>query len=170
MRGRYPKLWLMTDERMSDRLLPALRRLPPGSGVVFRHYSLQLVERRDLFTKVRRVARARRLLLVVARPDRVGRAHGVHGTAKGAGPRTWSAHNRREAVAGVRASASILFVSPVFPTRSHPTARPIGPARASAIGRGLAAKLVALGGMTPRRFRLVRRWGFHGYAAIDAWV
>ena len=167
MRARYPSRWLMTDERMGDLLIPTLLTLPPGSGVVFRHYSLSGRDRRALFTQARRIARARRLVLVVARPDRVGRADGVHGTAKGAGLRTWPAHDRRQAVAGVRAGAALLFVSPVFATRSHPGARPIGAARAAAIGRGLGAGLVALGGMTGRRFRAVRELGFVSWAAVD---
>lgn len=168
MRARYPRLWLMTDERIGDALLPALRRLPPGSGVVFRHYSLPPAERRALFAKVRRITRARRLTLVVARPEQVGRADGVHGTYKGAGLRTWPAHDRREAVAGARAGAHLLFISPIFPTRSHPGACALVSARAAAIGRRLGAKLIALGGMTPPRFRAVRGLGFYGWAAIDA--
>ncbi|WP_375427601.1 thiamine phosphate synthase [uncultured Sphingomonas sp.] len=168
MRPRYPARWLMTDERMGDALLPTLRRLPPGSGVVFRHYLLGDRDRRALFGRVRRIARARRLVLVVARPDRVGRSDGVHGTAKGTGVRTWPAHDRREAIAGARAGADLLFVSPIFPTRSHPEARAIGPARAAVIGRGSGIGMVALGGMTERRFRQLRGLGFVGWAAIDA--
>ena len=57
MRPRYPNRWLMTDERMGDRLIGALLALPPGSGVVFRHYSLTEHERRALFAEVRRIAR-----------------------------------------------------------------------------------------------------------------
>lgn len=167
MRARYPRLWLMTDERIGDAVLLALRRMPPGSGVVFRHYSLGLPERRALFAQVRRIARARRLTLVVARPERLRSADGVHGTAKGRGLRTWPAHDRREAVAGRRARADLLFVSPVHSTRSHPGAPALGQARAAAIGRGLGVKLIALGGMTPRRFRAARGLGFYGWAAID---
>ncbi|RYD48780.1 MAG: thiamine phosphate synthase, partial [Sphingomonadales bacterium] len=43
MRCRHPlipKLWLMTDERMGDDLWDALKRLPRGSGVIFRHYGV----------------------------------------------------------------------------------------------------------------------------------
>ena len=168
MRPRYPSLWLMTDERMGDALFCALGRLPPHSGVVFRHYSLSPVERRLLLKRVRRITRARALTLVIARPDGVGTAHGVHGTPRGSGLRTWPAHDRREAVRGARAGAALLFVSPLFPTRSHPGAAAIGPSRAAAFGRGLGLPLIALGGMTSRRFRAIRRLGFHGWAAIDA--
>ncbi|PAX07477.1 thiamine phosphate synthase [Sphingomonas lenta] len=158
----------MTDERMGDALVPALLRLPPGSGVVFRHYSFGARERRALFAQVRRIARARGLVLVIARPAHIGRGHGVHGTVKGHGLRTWPAHDRREAVAGARAGAALLFVSPVHPTRSHPSAPALGIARAAAIGQGLGVRLIALGGMTPQRFRAARALGFYGWAAIDA--
>ncbi|HEX8382761.1 MAG TPA: thiamine phosphate synthase [Sphingomonas sp.] len=170
MRARYPGQWLMTDERIGDALLPTLLALKPGSGVVFRHYALGARERRALFARVRRIARARGLVLVVARPERVGRARGVHGTAKGRGIRTWPAHDRRQAIAGVRAGADLLFVSPVFPTRSHPGGRAIGAARAAAIGRGLGVRVIALGGMTARRFRGVRGLGFAGWAGIDGFA
>ncbi|MEJ8630952.1 hypothetical protein P0F65_16040 [Sphingomonas sp. I4] len=39
MADRYPVTWLMTDERLGDGLWRALARLPPGSGVVFRHHA-----------------------------------------------------------------------------------------------------------------------------------
>ena len=35
----WPREWLMTDERMGDRLWEAIDGMPPGSGVVFRHYA-----------------------------------------------------------------------------------------------------------------------------------
>ncbi len=30
--------------------------------------------------------------------------------------------------------------------------------------------MIALGGMTEARWRKIRRFGFHGWAAIDAWI
>jgi thiamine-phosphate pyrophosphorylase len=73
-------------------------------------------------------------------------------------------------VTGKRAGAAILFVSPVFPTRSHPGAPPLGPMRAARIGRGLGLMVIGLGGMTARRWGRVRRLGFDGWAGIDAWA
>jgi thiamine-phosphate pyrophosphorylase len=90
--------------------------------------------------------------------------------ARGPSLITWPAHDRREAVTGKRAGAAILFVSPVFPTRSHPGAPPLGPMRAARIGRGLGLMVIGLGGMTARRWGRVRRLGFDGWAGIDAWA
>ena len=168
-----PRIWLMTDERMGEGLWPALAALPRGSGVVFRHYATPPAERRKLYARVARVARARRLILVRAGPRKLGREDGVHGRFMahgGTGLRTWPAHSRSEAMAGVRAGADLLFVSPIFDTRSHPGGRSTGPIVAANRVRGLPVPVIALGGMTARRFGRVRPFGFYGWAAIDAWL
>jgi len=159
----------MTDERMGDALWPALRRLPPGAGVVFRHYATPAAERRALLLRVRRLAQARRLIVVVAGVSSM-QADGVHGRARTCGIRTWPAHTRSAALSGQRAKADALFVSPVYATRSHDGVSGIGPVQASRIGRGLGIPMVALGGMDVLRWRQIRRFGFHGWAAIDAWM
>lgn len=157
----------MTDERLGP-LAPVLRRLPPGAGVVFRHHATPPAERRALLRQATRIARARRLVLIAARAPA---ADGLHGRGHAKGKlRTWPAHNRREAVAGHQVGARVLFVSPVFATRSHPGAPAIGPAPAAHIGRGLGAEVIALGGMTARRWHRIRHLGFDGWAAIDAWA
>ncbi|HWU95447.1 MAG TPA: thiamine phosphate synthase, partial [Sphingomonas sp.] len=85
----------MTDERMDESLWTALERLPRGGGVVFRHYGLGPAERRALFAKVARIARRRRLVLIRAGANRLGRGEDdVHGQ-RGHGLRTWPAHDRR---------------------------------------------------------------------------
>lgn len=157
----------MTDERLGDGLWAALRRLPRGSGVVFRHYATPLPERRAVFRRVVRVARARGLVVVRA-GERAGFGEdGVHGGERGSGLRTAAAHDRREAAAAVRRGAAVLFVSPVFATRSHPGTGGLGGRKARRIAQGLPVVAIALGGMDARRFQKLA--GFGGWAAIDAW-
>jgi thiamine-phosphate pyrophosphorylase len=163
-RHPLPTIWLMTDERIAD-LLGMVRRLPRGAGVVFRHYATPAAERRRLWRAVRRIALARGLVLVRAGAEALPGELGVHGGALGGGVRTWPAHDRRQALAGRRAGADLLFVSPVFATRSHPGAPTLGPRRARAIGAGLGVPLIALGGVDADTFRRLR--GFAGWAAID---
>jgi len=153
--------WLMTDQRFGAGLLPAIRALPPGAGVVFRHQHLSPAERRRLFLRVRRIAQARRLNLS---------ARGILAGAGGHGGRnalTYPAHHRRQAIAGVRAGAAWLFVSPVYATRTHAGFAPLGVRRALPIARGLNVQAVALGGRTAARWLRLRRYGFEGWAAID---
>ena len=165
----------MTDERMGGALWPALRRLPPGSGVVVRHHATPAAERRALVRRIERLATARRLVVLVAGGGTPGRS-GSHGPSPGPGPgpgpHSWSAHRRREAIAGIGSGAALLFVSPVRPTRSHPGAPALGPLRAARIAPAPMPRpaIIALGGMDERTWRRIRRLGFDGWAAIDAWL
>lgn len=165
-----PRQWLMTDERMGEGLWAALARLPRGGGVIFRHY--RSAERRAIFAKVAHIARRRRLVLIRAGAP-VGRGEdGIHGRAGGGRPglRTFPAHSRREAIAAIRKGAGALFVSPVFATRSHGEARPLGRVRFGLLTRNLRIPVIALGGMTARRAHGLRSFRIHGWAAIDAWL
>ena len=163
-----PRTWLMTDERMCESLWDALERLPRGSGVVFRHYAVDAQERRALFAKVAKIAHRRELMLVRAGAPLGAPAHGTH-NQRGR-TTTAAAHSRREAIAGIRAGAKLVFVSPVFATRSHPGARALGRVRLGLMIRGLGVPVVALGGMDARNARSLRQLGTYGWAAIDAWT
>ncbi|SFS04941.1 thiamine phosphate synthase [Sphingomonas jatrophae] len=165
-----PRLWLMTDERMGEALWSALLRLPKGAGVVFRHRSTP--GRRALYERVRRIARARRLVLVLAGDVRVAaawRADGVHGRdpRRTARPllRTMPVHDPVEAHRAKR--ADVAFVSPVFATRSHVGAGSLGISGFARLARQVR-RPVALGGIDSRRARLLPF--AYGWAAIDAWM
>jgi thiamine-phosphate pyrophosphorylase len=175
MRSRQPlpRLWLMTDARMGETLWDALDRLPRGSGVIFRHYDAP--DRRALFERVRRIARKRRLMLVLGGTPRLAaawRADGAHGRSphlRAPRPmlRTAPAHNARDLH---KARADAVLLSPVFPTRSHPDARPIGPIRFAMLVRHCDMPVIALGGTNARRFRRLGALGAYGWAGIDAFL
>jgi thiamine-phosphate pyrophosphorylase len=158
----------MTDERQGDALWAALARLPRGSGVVFRHYALPGRERRALFDQVRRFCRRRGLLLIAAGAA-PGRADGHHRSdqRRTAAFRTAPAHSIPEIRTAERAGAVLVFLSPVFPTRSHPGARTLGRVRFGLAARAARVPIIALGGLDSRRARHVP--GAYGWAAIDAW-
>jgi thiamine-phosphate pyrophosphorylase len=173
-RQPVPNLWLMTDERQGEALWTALAALPRGSGIVFRHYHTESAARRRLFDRVRRIARARRLVLVLAGSARLAtawRADGVHGSGITRAPRplirTAPAHDPREVRAAQRAGADRVFVSPVFATRSHPGAPALGAIRFGRMVQGVTG-MIALGGLDARRARRLRALGSSGWAAIDA--
>jgi len=175
MRSRQPlpRLWLMTDERMGEALWGALARLPRGSGVIFRHYRTE--DRRGLFERVRRLARRRGLILLLAGSPRQAaawRADGAHGGSRHRRAprpllRTAPAHDARE-LATARGDAVLL--SPVFPTRSHPAAPGLGPVRFGLHARQSRTPVIALGGMDAARFGRLARLGAYGWAAIDAFL
>lgn len=176
MRARHPRIptqWLMTDERLGQVLWDALERIPRGQGVIFRHYTLEIAARRSLYLQVAKVARRRRLMLIVAGSDGLGPGNaGIHGrSAKRArGILTWPAHNLPELIAANRAKADMVLISPVFATRSHPGTRTLGLARAASLARQADMPAIALGGIQKRHSRHLKSAGFHGWAAIDAWI
>lgn len=168
-----PKLWLMTDERFGDKLLPSIAALPRGSGIIFRHYSLDPAARRTLFEAVRRIAVSKRHWLIVAGDAGIAHASkidGYHGRQRAKGFHTAPVHSLREAIAAQKAGAGLLFVSPVFATRSHAGARALGSVRFGLLIRGLKTPVIALGGMTKARARGLAAMKIYGWAGIDALI
>lgn len=168
-----PRQWLMTDERMGDGLLAALDRLPPGGGIVFRHYRLGEAERHALFRAARERARARGQMLLLAGSAEQARAWGAdgsHGHGAGAGFRSASVHDLAELRAAAAAGAGLVFISPVFATRSHPGATPLGVDGFLALARQTRLPAIALGGVSAARGAGLVARGAYGWAGIDAWL
>ena len=169
-RHPLPRLWLMTDERQRDGLFAALERLPEGGGIIFRHYSLPEAERRALFERVGSASAGRHLLLLAGPAGQASAwgADGSHGRGPGEGLRTAPAHDLAEIRAAEEAGAALVFLSPVFATRSHPDAPVLGPAKFEALARQTDLPVIALGGMDRERFAGLG--GAYGWAGIDAWT
>lgn len=170
-----PDLWLLSDERNDAALELALARLPRGSGFVFRHYHLGETERRTRFRQLAAIARRFGHCTILSGnhwADAVAwRSDGLYaapGTRVGTRPPglLWlaTAHDAREIAAANRSGADGLFLSPVFPTRSHPDAKPLGPEGFHRLAAGSAVPVIALGGMTAER---ARNLGWPRWAAID---
>lgn len=128
-----------------------------------------------MLARIARIARQRGLILVGSRipaaPDGVHwPGHAPRGRAAGGRLVTASAHSRRDAIAAFGAGADLVFLSPVFQTRSHPGAAPLGPVRFGLAARGLPGPVIALGGMTAARARRLAPLGAAGYAGIDCWA
>lgn len=170
-RQPLPRLWLMTDERSgSAGLFRSLERLPEGGGIVFRHYRTAEAERRLLFEQVRRAAEAKHQLLLLAGRAEVAHAWGAdgsHGRGRGPGLRTAPAHDLLEVQQAERDGAALVFISPVFATRSHPEAAMLGAEGFARLAAATKVPAIALGGMNAARWGQLR--GAYGWAGIDAW-
>jgi thiamine-phosphate pyrophosphorylase len=172
-----PTPFLFTDVRVADvALLRAIRRLPVGAGVIFRHYELVAPRRAALFDSVKRLARRRGLRLIVAGqgPRRFANMVGTHASAANAkgrrAPLTASAHTMDDLAKARRRGATAVFISPVFATNSHKGARPIGPMAYQRMARraeALGLIPLPLGGMTVARARMLKARGF---GAIDGLI
>lgn len=149
-RRQHPR-WLFTDERLGDPVAAA-RRLGRGAGIVVRHHHLAPGERRELVKRLRMVALRRGLALVDEADGAVARVH-----------------DARELRRALGRGAAPLFISALFPTRSHPGRAPLPRMRAATLARLAKGRALALGGMDEKRYRAVARLGFCGWGAIDGW-
>lgn len=167
-----PLLWLLSDQRNDAGLDRALAALPRGSGFVFRHYHLGPEARRDRFDALARMARNgdHRVILAgnVEHWASWG-ADGVYGAVAEIAPldgclRLGTAHNGDELQAANAARLDGVFLSPVFPTRSHPGSQVLGAQGFSVLAQQALVPVIALGGMTAAR---ARELGWPRWGAID---
>ena len=171
-----PLLWLLSDARNDDRLEAALASLPAGSGFVFRHYHLDEEVRRQRFAALKALAVLKYdHLMILAGSYEQARdwgATGVYGDTARIAPATdmlklATAHDGDELAEAGRAGADGVFLSPVFPTRSHPELRPLGVHGFHVLAQQSPVPVIALGGMSEERASELNwpRWG-----AIDGLV
>lgn len=171
----WPRIWMMTDERMGEGLWDAIERLPAGAGIVLRHDSLPADEREELARGVAAIALRRTLCLAIARDVdlavRLGAelVHNPVGPIAGL-PFSRSVHDLSEARAAGAEGAALVFLSPVCATRSHPGQKPLGAEQAGRIAEEAGVPAIALGGMNAQAFASLKSDQFYGWAGIDAWL
>lgn len=166
----WPVIWLVSDARNDAELERVLKRLPRGSGLVFRHYHLPPEQRRARFEVLRRLAKRRGHRVVLSGTAAEARGWGADGAygppdRMARGPallRLVTVHSMRELRRASRADALVL--SPVFATRSHVGARALGPQRFHLLAAHVRVPVIALGGMNARR---AQAYGIARWAAID---
>ena len=171
----WPREWLMTDERLGERLWGAIEALPGGAAIVFRHYATPHDRRIALAGRVAEACRRRGLTLAIARDVALAEsldAQLVHNPIGDSGrlPFSRSAHSLEEAKAAWDSGASLIFLSPLFATRSHPGTAPLSRRDAAAVVAQCPVPVIALGGMSRARFETLKHDGFYGWAGIDAWL
>jgi thiamine-phosphate pyrophosphorylase len=166
----------MTDERMGERLWEAIDRLPiKHSGIVFRHYATPTEVRATLAGRIADICHRRSLTLAIAGDVDLARALGadlVHNPPESTHglPFSRAVHSLEQAQAARGEGAALVFVSPVYPTRSHPGRKPLYRPLAVRIAKAAGAPAIALGGMNALKSARMEREGFHGWAGIDAWM
>lgn len=184
-RGRIilPRLILMTDETRLPDPLPAIDALPPGSAVILRHYGAP--DRAALARTVVEYARRRRVRVLVAGDPHLAvqsGADGLHlpdsmarrGPGAWQGWRAWgknwlitaAAHSPAALRRAEAAGADAILLSPVFPTKSHPDAAPLGNLRFRVFCASSPLPVYALGGITEVSARRLRGSGAVGLAGI----
>jgi thiamine-phosphate pyrophosphorylase len=175
MAGLLPSLVLMTDDARLPDPLAAAAALPKGAMVIVRARDAE--RRAALAADILVLARRRDLFVLIADDPAIAAQLGADGVhlperrAREAGhwralhPR-WIISAAAHTPSAMHASADLILLSAVFPTRSHPDGATWGAARANALARASPVPIYALGGIDARNAMLLN--GFAGIAAIGA--
>lgn len=174
-RQPLPNVWLISDARNDAVLEDALRRLPRGSGFVFRHHHLDPAARADRFAALRDLSRSLDHVTVLSGSAELAQlwcADGIYGPPDQASDvgsllRLATVHDAPEIAAANRAKVDGMFLSPVFPTRSHPGAAHLGAGRFRDLAALANSPVIALGGMDAER---AAQLGWPRWAGIDAFL
>lgn len=177
--GRLPGIMLLTDaERLADPL-PAAAALPPGGGVILRHYGV--AGREALGRELMTLCRRRGLTLLVAGDWRLALTLGAHGVHlpewQTTQPLSWprkpgwlvtaAAHSAPALLRAARLGADAALLSPLFATASHPGARVLGVTRFSRLVHQAKLPVYGLGGITAANVSRLAASGAVGIAAIS---
>jgi thiamine-phosphate pyrophosphorylase len=178
-----PALILTTDDARLADPLPAVRRLPRGSAVIFRHYTAP--DRAGLAQSLIAAARPLGIKVLIAADARLAARLGADGlhlpdALAARGPGAWilwrrpgwlvtaSAHSPAGLWRAFRTGADAALLAPVYPTASHPERPPIGPIRFARWCRESPLPVYALGGVKGNAARRLGRSGAAGLAGIGA--
>ncbi len=178
----FPLIAVMTDSLRLARPQEIVQHLPVGSVIIFRHYDAP--DRLQLGQALRRLTHRHGQALLVAGADwrlaeRLG-ADGLHlpeGWARHgvlAPLLNWcrnrgrilsvAAHNPLALSRAAALGADWVILSPIFPTASHPDARPLGPLRLRLWMQRTDRPVVALGGVNEQTLRQLHHSGLAGVA------
>ncbi|MFT5539911.1 MAG: thiamine-phosphate pyrophosphorylase [Alphaproteobacteria bacterium] len=182
-----PPLFLMTDEARLKDPLAALDRLPPGAGIILRHYTedQKSTARFALAQALATACRLRRLKLIIAADPALALAVGADGlhvpewmagrdglvtrirARKPGFIVTCACHSARALQNAVRIGADAALLAPVFATQSHPGQPALGVLRFATLTRACPIPVYALGGIDDAHARRLRGTAAIGIAGIS---
>ncbi|ADC88802.1 Thiamine-phosphate diphosphorylase [Thermocrinis albus DSM 14484] len=185
--AQLPRLYAITDSKLyGDRWEEILLRLMERGVrmIQLREKDISASQYYQKALKVREItARYGALLFINDRVDiaMAVEADGVHLPSSGLPPSVvkklspkllvgFSAHNMEEALQAEREGADFITLSPIFPTRSHPNAEPVGLKTLAEVSRAVSIPVYALGGVTWDKLKLCYKNGAYGVAGISLFL
>ncbi|MGF1544280.1 MAG: thiamine phosphate synthase [Parvularculaceae bacterium] len=153
--------------------------MPRGTAAILRDYDAP--RRAALAARLVAICRRRGVLFLVAGDAELARAvgaDGVHLSARSSRPPlsrtpgllTVSCHDREEMSRAAAWGADAVFLSPIFPTLSHPGAAVLGPAGFRALAAAQKTPVLALGGVDAGNAGSLAGRNIVGFGAIGAFA
>lgn len=175
-------LAFLTDQARIPNPEIVARALPKGAAIILRDY--RLPHRRALARRLKSICAARRLLLIIGADPDLAQAVGADGLhtpswyrpssyrPKSAAPRdmimTAACHRAEDLEEAARFGADLAFLSPVFPTPSHPGEGHLGAQAFRALAAASPLPVLALGGVDGKNAETLAGPNVVGLGAIGA--
>jgi len=177
----YPRIF-MTDLVRTPDPVEIIKKLNSDTAVIFRHYQSENKEK--IAHQLMQVARTKKITLLVSGDYQLTRkidADGLHipeyllygeksvDVFRNIKPQwmvTAAVHSMRALKRAEKLGVDAVLVSPVFKTKSHDTANPIGVLGLAKFVQQTRLPVFALGGVTEKNKKRVYKTGAAGFAGI----
>lgn len=176
-RYALPTAWFFTDLTSVPNPVDVIKSLPSDIGVVIRDYRLK--DRATYAAEIVILCQAQSRPVLIGADASLAlqlNANGVHW------PRwakvkpypglfqSYAVHNAHELLRAKKCRADIIFLSPIFKTKSHVGERPMGLPRLRRYVRRTSIPAYALGGIDARTLRRLRGLPLAGFAGISCFL
>jgi thiamine-phosphate pyrophosphorylase len=172
-----PPVLFLTDPARTPDPVRTAESLPPGWGIIYRHFGAP--DAGMIAADLAHVCRARKLRLLISADPVLAMAVGAAGVhwphARLASSRKWrgafalmtaSSHSPAELRAIAHYPIDAALVSAVFPSNSPSAGKPLGALKLQQLVRSAPCPVFALGGVTAENAGRVS--GFSGVAAVGS--
>lgn len=172
-------LAFLTDQKRAPQPQLIARALPPGAAMILRDYEHK--DRAALAVELKSICAERGLFLLIGADsdlaEEIG-ADGHHAPAWYNGPQaafphainTTSCHDAAALSGATAAGFDVIFLSPAFPTASHPGKAALGANNFRKLAAMSPAPVLALGGVTEENAHQLAGANVAGLAAIGAFL
>lgn len=178
-----PVLWFFTDRFRNPDPYIILNQLPKNSGVVLRDYDLP--NRVVLAKNIAEICKKRSLTYIIGADAKLALEVGASGVHipefrninlpylkpnKKEWIVTSSVHNLGSLRKVKSRAVDLIFISPVFETKSHPNQNTLGTAYISRLVNRFSVFSIALGGINQHNVKLLNGSGVNGIGAISGLI
>lgn len=175
-----PPFFYFTDDLRGADPLQVAPHLPRGTGIIFRHYNTEY--RAEMAFYLSELCKKQDLTLFIAKTPELAlkvKAAGCHlpdhrisdlSVLKTDYPQllfSAACHDEASLLKAQDLGAEFAFLSPVFPTQSHPGKPALGLQRAQKMIKPLSMPVYALGGVSFKHQNQLEQAGFSGFGAIS---
>jgi thiamine-phosphate pyrophosphorylase len=174
---------MFSDLKRVPNLEKAIYNLPKNSIIIFREYSLKKDKRQELALKFLKIAKKLNHKFFVGKDSKMAleiKADGVHYSdldqnswqlIKKKYPHKFSislaCHDFKSIQKAQNSNAEILFLSPIFKTKSHENAKNLGLLKLVKSCKYSSKKVFALGGVNSQNIGKVLKNYADGFAGIE---